>query len=430
MKRKTLIATLLHDALQKRSKESTRSQAARFAVGLMRGSVLGGVFAISSVAIPAITASAGTPCDTYIPSCGGGLCDCGKCEIQAPICGCGKCGKSKLFRHNPLYRTLDTLAGGIEKVLGLDQCKVGCDSCGDDSCDSGNWMMSALPMLPLAQPSRSAPIPVPLVPATRLKSPSTASPRLPTVPPLETEPSKPREFQPQVLKPRISQPRIVSPRPEPARKLENSVPEAAPQKLEPLRNEPLQPEPLSPRPTEPAQQPRESPAPESLAPSPQETTGPAPRMTEPRIVPGESSSTPSELEIFGGDAQATDALNSPPAKTTPDATPAPPKKGSLFDALDDLDDPFSEDAARLSEPYQQIRPTGYRSTGIPRRSYRPVYPLPAKTQRHVQPNHKVIGSGLRPADRVELLRRVSHEQPIEPQAAVGRRVLAPYRASR
>lgn len=393
MKRKTLIATLLHDALQKRSKESTRSQAARFAVGLMRGSVLGGVFAISSLAIPANTVSAGTPCDTYIPSC-----DCGQCEIQAPICGCGKCGKSKLFRHNPLYRTLDTLAGGIEKVLGLDQCEGG-SSC-DDSCDSGNWMMSAQPMLLMAQPSMSAPIPVPLVPAAPLKSPQTTPPQttppqLPTVPPLETEPNQPREFQPEVLKPRISQPRIVAPKAEPARE------------LEPLRTEPLRPLPSQPDP-----QPQ----------APIETTGPTPRMTAPRIVPGESPASPSE--------QATDALELPPAKSTPGAKPTPKKEGSLFDALDDLDDPFSEDAARLSEPYQQIRPTGYRSSGIPRHSYRPVYPLPAKTQRHVQPNHKVIGSGLRPADRVELLRRVSHEQPIEPQAAVGRRVLAPYRASR
>lgn len=84
-----------------------------------------------------------------------------------PNCGCGgpACGSKKgllgrafSLKNNPIYRTLDTVAGGIEKVLHLDDrrhCDSGCatmpsDGC-DDGCDSAmmHELHMAVPMPPV-----------------------------------------------------------------------------------------------------------------------------------------------------------------------------------------------------------------------------------------------------------------------------------------
>ncbi|MCA9139133.1 MAG: hypothetical protein KDB00_20310 [Planctomycetales bacterium] len=114
-------------------------------------------------------------------------------------------------------------------------------------------------------------------------------------------------------------------------------------------------------------------------------------MTAPRLVPTESKPR---------------TLPKPKIENQPE----PNKEGSIFDTLDNLDDPFQEDAARLRREYGSIRPTGNRSaTGSAPQS---------------------IGSGLRPAKEIESLRPVSHEESIVLKPIGQRRILAPYRPSR
>jgi hypothetical protein len=72
--------------------------------------------------------------------------DCGcesACLECAPVACDGACDCPPRRRHNLIRKSLDLVAGGIEKVLGLDKihcgpgCDGGCDSVGcDDGCDA------------------------------------------------------------------------------------------------------------------------------------------------------------------------------------------------------------------------------------------------------------------------------------------------------
>ncbi len=142
----------------------------------------------------------------------------------APQCGCsegcdGGCGSG----HGPIYQTLDTVAGGIEKLLFFSLKhrgrSGGCDdmSC-DDGCDAmtmGDMMMyedaglpthvHAVPSLPpQSMPSRV----IPSVPAPRLASPAMGSPR--TAPPVS--PSAPTVVSQPHLAP-VRQPAVNFPQP-------------------------------------------------------------------------------------------------------------------------------------------------------------------------------------------------------------------------
>lgn len=302
-------------------------------------SLFGLVATVTFFSVPS-TVQAGTPCDA----------------IRSECCQCGNCGKPSL-KSNPIYRTLDTVAGGLEKAFGLDRCgKCSCDATACDACCD-----SAIGLAPIStqpKPMQAAPAPQPK--HTTRKS----APRLPSVPPLDP--------QSQEIKPRMTEPRIVNPQAE---------------------------LPLPP-------------------PAPKQTT---PKMTEPRLVPNDATEVEQPILPMPNDAVPSD-------KNT---APAPKDDGSIFDALDNLDnldDPFKEDTSRVKRPYGSIRPTGLRSTS-PLPSYRPARhihgPAPAG-QAPKQP----VGSGLRPALTVEPLRPVSYEQPVPVAPSNSRRVLPPYRRSR
>lgn len=289
--------------------------------------------------------TAGTPCDALPHACDAGACDCGTC--RSPHLRC----------QNPILQTLDTVAGGIEKIFGLDRCtSAGCTSasCGSSCCDGG--CDAGLPMV-----FERSPTPIEHHhhhdAAPEKTSPRHASPSLPIVPPLAPAPSQPK----------MTKPRIVTP-------------DAAPALLEPEARE------VAPR---------------------------VPEMTAPRLVPTEMQ--PRTLPEPKNEVQ-----------------PEPKKDGSIFDALDnldDLDDPFQEDAARLRRQYGSIRPTGLRSSTAKIPAYRTALP-PQNDRPAPRLLPQPVGSGLRPAMTIEPLRPVSHEEPIDVNPMGTRRILAPYRASR
>lgn len=122
-------------------------------------------------------------------------------SVLASECGCNACGMAEVSmsdpcgcdaaakKHNPLFRTLDALAGGIEKVLGLDKCKSshgGCDEalC-DGGCDASPYYEAMMPhpqSAPIMSESHSyQPVPPPPVVAPHQTSPrqSYGAPRSP-----------------------------------------------------------------------------------------------------------------------------------------------------------------------------------------------------------------------------------------------------------
>lgn len=300
-------------------------------------------------------------------------CSCDTCKPVAD-CGCAAPQTKLRVRFNPVYDTLDSLAGGIEHVFGLDRCKqnCGCDELACDAMPNCGCGVNASPT-PMMPPHALSPMPSATQTTPRMQ------PRLPSVPSLDSYPSEPRMVSP------IERSVDGTPADEPpANGLRDPMPgtETIPQSTTPPVTEPG------------VNDPSES----------------SPNMTMPRIVPGETP--PAGVE----DVQ-----------TQPLPVPAdtPKDDGSIFD---ELNDPFMEDARRLRKPYQPIRPTGLRpmnSGQAPSRSRLP------RSTRSVQPaSQKVIGSGLRLAPASAPLRPVSHEEPVALQPLGGGRVLAPYRRSR
>ncbi|WP_182871214.1 hypothetical protein [Stieleria mannarensis] len=325
----------------------------RSAKAVLLGSLLSGVSAVSVLASPQATAGE-TACRVCPPASGQARCDCGSCD------GSGRLAK------NPIYTTLDTVAGGIEKLLGLEQCgNSACTttSC-DGGCDSAPWMMGLGARTPSGPHGAIVPQPIPAPPTAKpmARPPATLPPA--TTPPLPSAPS-------------------LAPAP----------PKAAP----------VQPPPttLPPAPTEPL---------------------------PPRTVPSEASPVESPDRTLPEPENAVpDSFPMPPAEPEPQ----PKKEGSIFDALDDLDDPFKEDAAQLMRQYGSIRPMLERASKAMTPEYLPVYPTPRRSVQIADKPEQAVGSGLRRANHaVAPLRPVSHEEPVQLRPMTSRRVLAPYRPSR
>ncbi|MDV6030858.1 MAG: hypothetical protein F9B45_12315 [Phycisphaera sp. RhM] len=359
----------------------TRRRGWQMGKALALTSLATGISAFSMLGQPQASA-AETACDAYSASSNQGPCDCGSC---------GKTGRTS----NPIYKTLDTVAGGIEKLLGLDRCcNAGCTTHGcDGGCDSAPWMTdleSTTP--PVLQ------IPNPPAATKPLAPPSTAAPRLPTVPPLAPAP---RQAAPKQATPTPETPKPAAPAPpDPAQSSRRQEPPAVPPAAEPTGRPTLTPPPTIP--AEPV---------------------PTPRPATPAMpLPEPGSDSPDPLS----DPQITPpSLPDMPPTPNPVEPPTQPKKeGSIFDALDDLedlDDPFQEDAARLRRQYGSIRPMLERASRVIAKTYQPVYPTPKTPTQLPQKPERAVGSGLRP---------VSHEEPIQLRPMTSRRVLAPYRPSR
>ncbi|OYP31122.1 hypothetical protein [Rhodopirellula sp. MGV] len=375
---------------------------------------------LGGLAMP--TAMGDTPCDSYQPSCDAGLCDCGMFATTGACDEAGCDGLPHRKPHNPLFATLDAVAGGIEKTLGLDKCKTKCNCQHSVSgCGCSHHTVEMLPSVPVS-PAPLSGRTLPLSNGGTLKPLHQAKP-VPSTPSHEVAPSLPA-----VPKMQSTPPRIIETPAETA-----PMPTAPPSLPKPQAVEPTTPAIPEPTPVpEPAPKPDPIPAPMDQAPVEQ-------TPTTPDLFPSDADAMPPENEAFspldeapkspfGDDPQPLppedDGLNDifgmpeeAPKPTPQPKTPTQPEK-SPFDILDEelngLDDPFKEDSVNLRRNYPAILPAGARAS-----SYR--------RSMQVQP----IGSGLRPVSAPAALQPVSHEEPMQRLAPLGGGgKLAPYRARR
>lgn len=148
-------------------------------------------------------------CGFEEPACGSEsiACHCGEptcgfdepaCGLEEPGCGVepgcdGACGSRK---GNLVYRSLDAVAGGIEKLFGLDQCRDN-DACGcgcHSSCHATSYDPSLPPTsyTPAPHPSHHHPVPPPVV-----------MPQSKHAGPMHQHSHKPTMTQPTMTRPRL-----------------------------------------------------------------------------------------------------------------------------------------------------------------------------------------------------------------------------------
>ena len=275
---------------------------------------------------------------------------CDYCD-SGPV-GCDSCsGGAKTA--NPIFRTLDSLAGGIEAMMGFDKCgscgSGGCDdaSC-DDACDAAMIQELSIPY-----PQAHAPVP----------APAPAPFPIPSYAP-------PQTVQPYVAP---AQPHVIAPAP---------IIHSAPRTVAPIQT-----------------------APRAVAPVPlTDMRMSEPTIVSPQSVPFEEMPSASEREQYqdyNPEISDSNALPMPPAEVpmdrmptqepelpiapTPDVAPNAPvpapvpnpadptpqtfpdDDGGLFDSLEEpaTGNPFGDDEVRLPEPYRSIRPSNFRKPSSP-----------------------------------------------------------------
>ena len=299
---------------------------------------------------------------------------CDLCGAES-IVGCDSCdscdscvAKPRKKLGNPIFSTLDAIAGTVEGIMGFDKCGTSgcdsglCDSGCDDGCDAAMMSELMMPSPPSYTPDsyqvvphapavispapRMAPRAVPVVPAPSMSTPRVVSPA-------------PRMAQPRM---RMTEPMIMTPRAtDTSPRMYDSVPrEAAPRTTAPRTTTPRETAPrvtaprdtaprnTAPRDAEPVDRlPNIQPEPDVLPDMPTPDTAPrntAPRNTAPRNTAPRNTAP----------------RNTTPRNTAPRTTPpADDGGGSLFDTLGT--DPFGDDEVRaLPKPYRSVRPSNYR----------------------------------------------------------------------
>lgn len=139
-------------------------------------------------------------CESACLECAPGACDC-------------PCDCPPRRRHNLILKSLDLVAGGIEKVLGLDKihcrpgCDRGCDSVGcDDGCDA----------ITLQEISRPSPPPYrqqnqPIAPAQPVPAESAPYIQAPSIQEYPSHGQDPGGSQDQQMQMRMGEPSVVEP---------------------------------------------------------------------------------------------------------------------------------------------------------------------------------------------------------------------------
>lgn len=304
------------------TRQRSRARLSRLLLGLAAA----GGLALTSVSADACDYcdSVEVDCPTCTPSCGVDGCDSIGCDGMGIGHKCGRVGGG-------LFRALDAVAGGVEKIMGFDKCgQGGCGSSGCDSvsCDGGCDAMYAESMMPMEsvdmgmQRHSHAYAPTPPAPIyttpTQMPSPPMAAPRM----------AAPRVVAPQQPQFRMSEPMIVSPQSEP-------------DQVTPAPNDSFDDFGAVPEP-----------APRNVAPR-----TPAPRMVAPRTP---APRTPAPVDRLPAIEQSPAPTPAPIPEPVPAKTP-PSDGGGLFDSLDD---PFGDDVRALPRQQRVIRPSNYRKTQL------------------------------------------------------------------
>ncbi len=163
-------------------------------------------FLVAILSIGGLTLVAATPANAADCACESA---CLECPPNACDCPCS-CDRPR--HQNFVYKTLDTVAGGIERLLGLD--KLNCDSCEgaicDDGCDAAMLeafsesttpmhLLESLPTVP-EQHQLDAPIYRSQSPGTdiRFGQPMISEPYIPTPETFDAQPLSEPEFAPQI----------------------------------------------------------------------------------------------------------------------------------------------------------------------------------------------------------------------------------------
>lgn len=244
---------------------------------------------------------------------------------QAGDCGCQACdacqtsprGLDRLkliggkFHDSLVYKALDGVAGGIEKVLGLDKCNHGHASC-DDGCDAAMMDELMVPMPPME--SYSTPMPI--------QSHPSHGHHHSTVPPA------PIRSQPMTSQPMGSGTGIPP-------HVQTAPQNTAPQTRMRMSQPRMSPTPSSePMPFQPAER-MSTPMPPTPAPISPEPMSPAPISPAPIVAP-EPATRPDGPKL--------------PAPPIPDD-----ESDSLFDALSN---PFGDDEVHVHR-FQSVKPSNY-----------------------------------------------------------------------
>ena len=114
-----------------------------------------------------------------------------ECDCWDDSCDSCSSGGSRLMENCLIYKSLDALAGGIEKVLGLDK-SCGCDEFGcDDACDAATMQeLMMMPVEPMQLPSVTHSHSTPSAPV--LAAPHVPAP--PSGPPVDVRPMGPPAY--------------------------------------------------------------------------------------------------------------------------------------------------------------------------------------------------------------------------------------------
>ncbi len=381
---------LILDQTSIRNRRTSRARLNRMLIGR----VLLGLAATGGVVLSGQATNACDYCDSVeldYAGCDGVACDGNSCDSMGGGC---KLGGGKIFR------ALDAVAGGVEKLMGFDKCgqgNCGCDSLGCDggcdSCSGGDMMM---PMAPaqmggsMSTHSYVAPQPAPIYSAPRMPH-ATTSPPMAAPPMAAPRMAAPRMAAPRAVAPstqyRMSEPMIVSPQ---APQHEAMMPPSDPMELESMdagleTETRTAPRVTAPRATTPRTTTPRTTTPRATTPRATTPRATTPRTTAPRVPADRMTAprTPKPRDISPVDRLPSTA---PEPTPIPDPVPATPPKqdgGSLFDTLDD---PFGDDVRFSPRQPVQMRPTNYRKTQLsqPIRLHAPQASNKNSTRPHVQ----------------------------------------------
>ncbi|QDT09559.1 hypothetical protein [Planctomycetes bacterium K23_9] len=318
------------------------------------GRIVLGLVAVAGMATQAQVSQACDYCDSVEVNCA--ACDGMSCDAMGcDGIGCDAIGGGCKMVRGGVFRALDAVAGGVERLMGFDKCgqsSCGCDSlsCDSMSCDGGcGSMMSGEMMMPMA-PVEMAPTNTHVHQHVHSPAPAYSAP----LPPIAT--------------PRMAAPRMAAPRHPQFRMSEPTIvsPHAAPHQSAPVQSDQMEFDNLESQLDSSFEAAPSMSTPRTSTPRTSTPRTSTPRVTTPRSTP-RASAPIDRLPTIDRTPSPDPAPNAFEAPAVRPAAPAPktpaPKNdgGGLFDALDD---PFGDDVRVLPRSRPTIQPSNYRKTQL------------------------------------------------------------------